>query len=67
MADVFTDEEAMNEQLRVYCWRHEELIRAGYPLIAATRIAARDDIDLHQAVALLIRGCSVDEALRILL
>ena len=54
----------MPEALRVYCWRHEELMRAGYPLIAATKIACREDVDLHQAVALLVRGCSVDEAMR---
>ena len=59
--------EEMPEALRVYCWRHEELMRAGYPLIAATKIASRDDVDLHEAVALLERGCPVDEALRILL
>lgn len=59
--------EEVPETLRVYCWRHEELMRAGYPLIAATKIACRDDVDLHDAVALLVRGCPVEEALRILL
>ena len=61
------DDDTMPEPLRVYCWRHEELMAAGYPLIAATKIAAREDVDLHLAVALLVRGCSVDEALQILL
>ena len=59
--------EEMPEALRVYCWRHEELMRAGYPIVAATRIASRTDVDLHRAVALLQRGCSVEWALRILL
>ena len=59
--------EKMPEALRVYCWRHEELIRAGYPLVEATRIASRADVDLHEAVGLLRRGCSVEQAVRILL
>lgn len=57
----------MPEPLRVYCWRHEELMRAGYPIVAATRIASRMDVDLHAAVALLGQGCPVERALRILL
>lgn len=64
---VRDEEEAMNEPLRVYCWRHEELMRAGYSLVAATRIASRTDVDLHEAVELLERGCSVEHAVRILL
>lgn len=59
--------ETMPEPLRVYCWRHEELMRAGYPIVAATRIASREDVDLHDAVGLLERGCEVSRALRILL
>lgn len=60
-------EETMPEPLRVYCWRHEELIRAGYPLVAATKIALRYDVDLHFACQLLERGATPAEALRILL
>jgi hypothetical protein len=55
------------EQLQIELWRAEELERAGYSHRAAGRLAARPDIDLHQAVRLLERGCSPELALRILL
>ena len=52
---------------RIERWRRQELERAGYPTEAAAEIAIRLDIDLHQAVQLLERGCSADIAARILL
>jgi hypothetical protein len=55
------------EQLQIELWRSEELERAGYSQRAAGRLAARHDIDLHQAVRLLERGCSPELALKILL
>jgi hypothetical protein len=55
------------EQLQIELWRTEELERAGYSHRAAGRLATRHDIDLHQAVRLLERGCSPELALRILL
>ena len=48
-------------------WRHEALRRAGYDAEAAVVLAASHDIDLHEAVSLLERGCSVELALQILL
>lgn len=48
-------------------WRHEALRRAGYDAEAATVLAASHEIDLHAAVSLLERGCSVELALQILL
>jgi hypothetical protein len=48
-------------------WRHEALARAGYDPEAATVLAASHDVDLHLAVELLNRGCSVELALQILL
>jgi hypothetical protein len=48
-------------------WRHEALARAGYDPEAATVLAASHDVDLHLAVELLRRGCSVELALQILL
>lgn len=48
-------------------WRHEALRRAGYDRESATVLAASHDIDLHAAVSLLERGCSVELALQILL
>jgi hypothetical protein len=55
------------EQQLIELWRTEELTRAGYSHRAAGRLAARPDIDLHQAVRLLERGCSPELALKILL
>jgi hypothetical protein len=55
------------EQIQIELWRTEELERAGYSHRAAGRLAARHDIDLHQAVRLLERGCTPELALRILL
>jgi hypothetical protein len=52
---------------RVERWRVEELMRAGYDLLASAQIALRSDIDLRQAIGLLAQGCPVDLAVRILL
>jgi hypothetical protein len=52
---------------RVENWRHEALRRAGYDRESAVVLAASHDVDLHRAVDLLQRGCSVDLALQILL
>jgi hypothetical protein len=52
---------------RVELWRLDSLERAGYDAEAAAVLAASPEVDLHLAVALLERGCSVDLALQILL
>jgi hypothetical protein len=52
---------------RIENWRHEALARAGYDRESAVVLAASHDVDLHMAVDLLQRGCSVDLALQILL
>jgi hypothetical protein len=52
---------------RIEHWRHEELQRAGYDSESALVLAASHDVDLHEAVRLLKRGCTVDLALQILL
>ena len=51
----------------VRSWRAECLAAAGYSQLDAVTLAERRDVDLHTAVNLLERGCSVDTALRILL
>ena len=56
-----------NELEQVERWRAAELERAGYPSDAAARVAARHDVDLHRAVALLENGCPLELALQILL
>lgn len=52
---------------RVETWRLEVLTRAGYPPDAAAKLARRLDIDLHDAVGLLQRGCPAEVAVQILL
>jgi hypothetical protein len=55
------------EAERVVDWRRQELERAGYDSVAATRIAERTDVDLHLAVDLLRQGCPPETALEILI
>ena len=55
----------ISETERVAIWRLEELIKAGYPVRAAEKIAA-SDADLHKAIELLQRGCHPLLAVRIL-
>jgi hypothetical protein len=53
--------------LEVYCWRMEQLLRAGYDRMLADVIAENLEVDLHQACELLRRGCHQLTASRILL
>jgi hypothetical protein len=46
-----------SESERVERWRAEALERAGYERGHALELASRSDIDLHEAIALLERGC----------
>jgi hypothetical protein len=55
------------EERCVELWRFAQLLRAGYGRRQAFRIAGRRDVDLHLAVDLLQRGCTIETALRILL
>jgi hypothetical protein len=48
-------------------WRFDELVRAGYEVGTALRLASHVEIDLHDATALVRRGCPADTAVRILL
>jgi hypothetical protein len=57
----------LDETELIEAWRAEALERAGYGAQAAAEIAARHDIDLHQAIDLLGNGCPPELALRILL
>ena len=52
---------------RIEQWRAEELERAGYPVLDASRLASRHDVDLHQAIDLVRQGCPIPVALQILL
>ena len=55
------------ESERVERWRTDELIRVGFEPEAATVLAAEPEVDLHEAIGLIERGCPPDLALRILL
>jgi hypothetical protein len=60
------DETPTLRDLPVVVWRFDCLIRAGYPDELAVRLAENADVDLHDAVELLYRGCPVGAAERIL-
>ena len=52
---------------RVEAWRLQQLLNAGLTFHRAAQLAARSDVDLHHALALLQRGCDERTLLRILL
>jgi hypothetical protein len=51
---------------RVERWRAAELVRVGFAGDDAVALAARPDVDLHEAIALVGRGCPPELAVRIL-
>jgi hypothetical protein len=51
---------------RVERWRTAELMRVGFPGDDAVALAARFDVDLHEAIELVQRGCPPALAIRIL-
>jgi hypothetical protein len=51
----------------VRSWRLQQLLAAGYPRREARLLSEREDIDLHLATNLLLNGCPIETALRILL
>jgi hypothetical protein len=55
------------EMERIEHWRAEALERAGFDSRSAGALAMRHDVDLHDAIDLLERGCPPDLALQILL
>ena len=52
---------------QVVAWRREQLRRAGCRRFEAEMLARELHVDLHDAVALLERGCPSPVALKILL
>jgi hypothetical protein len=51
---------------RVERWRTAELMRVGFAGDDAVALAARLDVDLHEAIELVQRGCPPALAFRIL-
>jgi hypothetical protein len=52
---------------RVEHWRAEALEKVGFDPISAVELAARHDVDLHRALALVESGCPPETAVRILI
>ena len=55
------------EAAAILDWRFSQLVGAGFELRDAVVLAARVEIDLHDATALVARGCPSGTAVRILL
>jgi len=55
-----------SEVERVERWRAAALERAGYDPDDAVELASRPDVDLHEAIGLVERGCPPELAVRIL-
>ena len=51
---------------RVERWRTAELMRVGFAGDDAVALAARADVDLHQAIELVRSGCPPELAFKIL-
>jgi len=64
-ADVRLQDETEIE--RIEHWRAEALERAGFDPRSAAALAMRHDVDLHEAIGLVERGCPPELALQILL
>jgi hypothetical protein len=62
-----TEVEHDRTQELVIGWRRHELRRAGYDRRQASKLAAKLEVDLHQAVELVKRGCAPATAVQILL
>jgi hypothetical protein len=57
----------IDEAAEVLAWRFDSLCRSGYDLDAAAVLAANVEVDLHEAVDIVTRGCPPELAARILL
>jgi hypothetical protein len=57
----------IDEAAEVLAWRFDALCRSGFDLDAAAVLAANVEVDLHEAVELVGRGCPPELAARILI
>ncbi|HYZ20458.1 MAG TPA: hypothetical protein VE615_13000 [Gaiellaceae bacterium] len=55
------------EERAIVSWRLDQLLRAGFALADARVVATHRQVDLHNALDLVRRGCPPATALRILL
>jgi hypothetical protein len=66
MTTAQLDEQREAKMEAVLGWRLEQLLLAGYDRRDAGQLARRTDVDLHQAVDLLGKGCPPKLAVAIL-
>ncbi len=57
----------VDEAAAILGWRFSQLVGAGFDVNDAAVLAARVEIDLHRATALVARGCPSGTAVQILL
>jgi hypothetical protein len=68
MTQMTDDQDAgLRERESVEAWRLRCLLDAGVPVPIAEALAGRVDVDLHQALELVKRGCNPELLARILL
>ena len=56
----------MDSEEKLFYWRRDELVRAGYETDHAALLAELKEVDLHKACELLRSGCSPSQAVEIL-
>jgi hypothetical protein len=56
----------IDEAAEVLAWRFDALCHSGFDLDAAAVLAANVEVDLHEAIELVGRGCPPELAARIL-
>ena len=56
----------VNEAADVLAWRFDHLCRGGFDIESAAVLASNVEIDLHDALELVRRGCEPQTAIRIL-
>jgi hypothetical protein len=56
----------IDEAAEVLAWRFDALCRSGFDLESAALVATNVEIDIHDALSLVGRGCPPATALRIL-
>ena len=67
MTSIELEDLRVDGAAEVRAWRFESLCRSGYDRDAAAVLAARGEVDLHDAIDLVRRGCPPALAARILL
>lgn len=60
------EELQVDEAADVLAWRFDALCRSGFDLESAALVATNVEIDLHDALSLVARGCPPATAVKIL-